>query len=111
MPESPLLIIGGSSPGRFRYVKRIDAMVGPLNPKSRSSGPTRRTAVGLILGAPLLGACAGVQQTLTNPFASNPQAPAGPSQQPTAVGNGQVKVGLLLPLSASGNAAVAAQSM
>jgi ABC-type branched-subunit amino acid transport system substrate-binding protein len=85
--------------------------MGPLDPKFQRSGPTRRTAVGLILGAPLLGACAGVQQTLTNPFASNPQAPAGPSQQPTAVGNGQVKVGLLLPLSASGNAAVAAQSM
>src|SRR4030088_2976149 len=85
--------------------------MGPLDPKFQRSGPTRRTAVGLILGAPLLGACAGVQQTLTNPFASNPQAPAGPSQQPTAVGNGQVKVGLILPLSASGNAGVAVQSM
>ena len=40
-----------------------------------------------------------------------PTAPAGPAQQPTAVGNGQVKVGLILPLSASGNAGVAAQSM
>ena len=85
-------------------------MTGPHDPNF-SAGPTRRTAVGLILGAPLLGACSGVQQTLTNPFGSNSQAPAGPSQQPTAVGNGQVKVGLLLPLSASGNAAVAAQSM
>src|SRR4029077_17820074 len=35
----------------------------------------------------------------------------GPPQQPLAVGNGQVKVGLILPLSASGNAGVAAQSM
>ena len=35
----------------------------------------------------------------------------GPQQQPLAVGNGQVKVGLILPLSASGNAGVAAQSM
>jgi ABC-type branched-subunit amino acid transport system substrate-binding protein len=101
-------------------------MVGPLNRKPGSSDPkpsdpkpsgaTRRTAVGLILGAPLLGACAGVQQSLSqfsNPFSSSqPDAgPAGPQQQPLSVGNGQVKVGLILPLSAAGNAGVAAQSM
>ncbi|MEA2916023.1 MAG: hypothetical protein QOJ15_8104 [Bradyrhizobium sp.] len=93
-------------------------MVGPRNPKdlpqSRSSGATRRTAIGLILGAPLLGACSGnIAQSLgqfSNPF--SPQAgPAGPAQQPLAVGNGQVKVGLILPLSAAGNAGLAAQSM
>jgi ABC-type branched-subunit amino acid transport system substrate-binding protein len=83
--------------------------MGPLDPKFQRLGPTRRTAVGLILGAPLLGACSGIQQTLNNTFSSNPSGQ--PSQQPPAVGNGQVKVGLLLPLSASGNAAVAAQSM
>jgi ABC-type branched-subunit amino acid transport system substrate-binding protein len=89
-----------------------NAMTGPLDPKYQRSGTTRRTAIGLILGAPLLGACAGVQQTLTNTFSSGPApGPAGPAQQPLAVGTGQVKVGLLLPLSASGNAAVAAQSM
>jgi hypothetical protein len=88
-------------------------MAGPLDPKFQRPGQTRRTAVGLILGAPLLGSCAGVQQSLTNPFSSNPAqtGPSGPTQQPLAVGSGQVKVGLLLPLSASGNAAVAAQSM
>jgi ABC-type branched-subunit amino acid transport system substrate-binding protein len=110
-------------------------MVGPRNPRdtgkdsgsdpggnplagssrSRPSGATRRSAIGLILGAPLLGACAGVQQSLSqfsNPFSSQPAAgPAGPVQQPLAVGTGQVKVGLILPLSAQGNAGVAAQSM
>ena len=91
-------------------------MVGPLKAKSSSSGATRRTAVGLILGAPLLVACASVQQSIiqfSNPFASpQPDAgPAGPQQQPQAVGTGQVKVGLILPLSAAGNAGVAAQSM
>jgi ABC-type branched-subunit amino acid transport system substrate-binding protein len=92
-------------------------MVGPRNPKdlpkSQSSGTTRRTAVGLILGAPLLGACSGVQQSLSqfsNPFSSQPGA-SGPPQQPLVAGTGQVKVGLILPLSASGNAGVAAQSM
>jgi ABC-type branched-subunit amino acid transport system substrate-binding protein len=90
-------------------------MVGPLNRKSKSgrppSGATRRTALGLILGAPLLGACSSVQQSLgqfSNPFGGSD---AGPQQQPLAVGTGQVKVGLILPLSAAGNAGVAAQSM
>ena len=103
-------------------------MVGPRNPKDlskdlskdltaeartltpRPSGPTRRSALGLILGAPLFGACAGGQGSFSNPF--NAQAgPSEPAEQPVAVGTGQVKVGLILPLSASGNAGVAAQSM
>jgi hypothetical protein len=89
-------------------------MPGPLNRKPTSSGSspsgaTRRSAIGLILGAPLLGACSSVQQAF-NQF-SSPEAPAGPQQEPTAVGSGQVKVGLILPLSAAGNAGVAAQSM
>src|SRR5260370_39609668 len=75
--------------------------------RSKTWGTTRRTAVGLILGAPLLGACAG---SFSNPF--NAQAgPSGPAAQPVAGGTGQVKIGLILPLSGSGNAAVAAQSM
>jgi hypothetical protein len=81
---------------------------GPNSPKPQST--TRRTAIGLVLGAPLLSACAGVQQSLSQ-FGSSPFAPAGPAQQPLVAGNGQVKVGLILPLSASGNAGVAAQSM
>src|SRR6201982_617566 len=96
-------------------------MVGPFKSNSAPTGPqrlsaTRRTALGLLLGAPLLSACAGVQQSLSqfsNPFSGpeQPTAPAGPAQQPTSIGNGQVKVGLILPLSASGNAGLAAQSM
>jgi ABC-type branched-subunit amino acid transport system substrate-binding protein len=90
-------------------------MVGPRNPNDLPYRATRRTAVGLILGAPLLGACAGVQQSLgsfSNPFSSGPEAgPAGPQQAPLVAGSGQVKVGLILPLSASGNAGVAALSM
>jgi ABC-type branched-subunit amino acid transport system substrate-binding protein len=78
------------------------------------SGATRRTAIGLILGAPLLGACSGIQQSLSQFSSGDPQpapGPGGPPQRPLAVGNGGVKVGLILPLSAAGNAGVAAQSM
>jgi hypothetical protein len=121
MPES-------TSPDRWQVDVPVDfgrskeeiEMAGPRNPEDpgkdlgRRPGATRRSAVGLILGAPLLGACAGVQQSLSsfsNPFSSQPAGPAGPAQQPLAVGNGQVKVGVILPLSAAGNAGVAAQSM
>jgi ABC-type branched-subunit amino acid transport system substrate-binding protein len=89
-------------------------MVGPINRKSQPSGATRRSVVGLILGAPLLGACSGVQQNLNSLSSATPEptpVPAGPQQQPLSVGNGQVKVGLMLPLSAAGNAGIAAQSM
>src|SRR5436305_15271490 len=84
----------------------------PLISRPLAGWTTRRTAVGLILGAPLLGACSGVQQSLssfTTPFGSS--EPPVPQQQPLAVGTGQVKVCLILPLSAAGNAGVAAQSM
>src|SRR5580700_2548710 len=94
-------------------------MPGARKPNSPSSSQqfsvvTRRTALGLALGAPLLSACSSVQQTFSqfsNPFSSQAQAPAGPQEQPAVAGNGQVKVGLILPVSAAGNAGVAAQSM
>src|SRR6478735_2816777 len=92
-------------------------MADPFDPNSTRPGATRRTALGLLLGAPLLSACSGIQQTLTNNYSVNspgeppPTAPAGPAQQPQAIGTGGVKVGLILPQSASGNAGLAAQSM
>ncbi len=92
-------------------------MADPFDPKSAIPGATRRAALGILLGAPLLSACSGIQQTLTNNYSTNspgeppPTAPAGPAQQPQAIGAGGVKVGLILPQSASGNAGLAAQSM
>lgn len=91
-------------------------MKAPINLSAFApSGSTRRTAVGLLLGAPLMAGCAGFQSNLpnfSNIFSSEPTpGPAGPPQQPTAVGSGQVRVGLILPLSGAGNAGVAALSM
>ena len=95
-------------------------MVGPLQESpetvdresfgSKAPGATRRAAIGLALGAPLLSACSSIQQSFSQ-FSSSSPAPAGPGQQATVAGSGQVKVGLILPLSGSGNAGVAAQSM
>lgn len=58
----------------------------------------------------LLAGCAGqgTSPGVGDPFGA-PQA--GAPVQPTAIGTGQVKVALILPLSATGNAGVAAQSM
>lgn len=55
--------------------------------------------------AALLSACAG------NPQLAGSPPPAGQPQPGAPAGSGQVKVALLLPLSASGNAGLAAQSM
>ncbi|TAK46751.1 MAG: penicillin-binding protein activator [Xanthobacteraceae bacterium] len=82
----------------------------PLDLSVFRETPSRRTVVRLLLATPLLSGCAGGGLS-TDLFSSGPAVPAGPPQQPTAVGTGQVKVGVILPLSASGNAGAAAQSM
>src|SRR5205814_10042900 len=58
----------------------------------------------------LLTACSGgyAPSDLWSGFSSPTAVPTAPS---ATIGGGQVKVGLILPLSASGNAGVAAQSM
>jgi len=70
----------------------------------------RRICLGLLLGAVAawLGACTSGQ--LGN-VAVQPEPPAQPAAAPSPLGTGQVRVGLILPLSASGNAGLAAQSM
>jgi len=67
---------------------------------------TRRTVL-LAIGAALTAACS----TNMNDLGFGARQPEAPPQQAAAIGTGQVKVGLILPLSASGNAALAAQSM
>jgi hypothetical protein len=75
---------------------------------------TRRCALGGLLAATgvLLAACSGNSNYFSSaPAASTPQAPAGPPVASTTLGTGQVKVGLILPLSAGGNAGVAGVAM
>src|SRR5581483_2195765 len=60
----------------------------------------------------LLAACSGsMSPSDLWSSISTPTQPAAPPQASTAIGTGRVKVALILPLSASGNAGLAAQSM
>jgi branched-chain amino acid transport system substrate-binding protein len=72
--------------------------------RSRARATARR-ALAAATAATLLAACGvsipGLQST----------QPAAPQQPAAALGSGQVRVGLILPLSAAGNAGLAAQSM
>jgi ABC-type branched-subunit amino acid transport system substrate-binding protein len=89
-------------------------MVAPLQLIQPRSAPTRRTALGLLLTAPMLSGCASIQSgfsQITSGFGGSQPAAAPPPQQSTAVGTGSIKVGLILPLSAQGNAGLAALSM
>ena len=73
--------------------------------------PTRRRSIaGLIATAgAMLAGCSGNSQYLSSTPPS-PQTPQAPPPVAT-IGTGQVKAGLILPLSAPGNAGVAGQSM
>jgi len=74
----------------------------------RHAGATRRALLAVALGfAALAAGCSGFPGSS---FWSGAPPPP-PAQSGTAIGTGQVKVGLILPLSASGNAGLAAQSM
>ena len=89
--------------------KTPDAIDAPM--RSR-----RSLIAALALGAAgLLSACAGDNSNkmgdfnlgeFKNPFAQQPEA-----QPAASIGSGQVRIGLILPLSGQGNAGVAAQSM
>src|SRR5215813_14249087 len=74
--------------------------------KSRGSRPARACSPwwAALASIVLLAGCSGNLPDLAS-------APTAPSQPSTNIGEGKVKAGLILPLSANGNAAVAAQSM
>jgi len=85
----------------------------------RASAPaklTRRRSVAALLatGASLLSGCSSSSSVFSNShfFSSTPPETAPPPAAPAAtIGTGQIKVGLILPLSAAGNAGVAGQAM
>lgn len=70
--------------------------------------PTRRRAVAGLLGTAgtFLAGCSQTSQFLSSAPSQSTQAPLTPT-----IGTGQVKAGLILPLSAAGNAGVAGQTM
>jgi ABC-type branched-subunit amino acid transport system substrate-binding protein len=78
--------------------------------QGRGLGLTRRAwlRVAAVGAASFVAACSGFPST--DVFNQAP-APPVPQQQTTAIGTGQIRIALILPLSASGNAGLAAQSM
>jgi ABC-type branched-subunit amino acid transport system substrate-binding protein len=85
-------------------------MVGLLPEEKEKPARGRRRlciALGIAAVAAALTACAGNNSEF---FSSSPPPEAAPAPA-TTLGQGQVRVGLILPLSAAGNAGVAAQSM
>src|SRR6266851_5012049 len=78
--------------------------------QARTSTPARPSSTWLaaLASVVLLAGCSGNFSVGDLIPGSQPAAPA---QSSGSIGEGKVKVGLILPLSASGNAAVAAQSM
>ena len=85
------------------------------NPQAnRPAQPARRSALAAGLSAclaALLSGCSGAGVSSGDLFNSPPPPPRSDQSAPPAIGSGQVKVGLVLPLSASGNAGLAGQSM
>ena len=81
----------------------------PVEPSPRAGG-RRGVLRTLVVGAvaAVLAGCTGVSSDM---FSTAPAQPSGPAQPSSAIGTGQVKVGLVLPLSATGNAGLAAQSL
>jgi ABC-type sugar transport system substrate-binding protein len=84
-------------------------------PERKGTPACSRRSVTVALGAAaasLLSACSadkmGSFGNFESPFSRQPQPPAQPAAE---IGTGQIRVGLILPLSAQGNAGVAAQSM
>ncbi len=90
-------------------------MSAELQDQAPASALTRRQALaGVLSGATaLLGGCSSNSSFFSSSFfSSTPQAPANAPVPPAVtIGTGQVKVGLILPLTAGGNAGLAGQAM
>jgi branched-chain amino acid transport system substrate-binding protein len=86
-----------------------------LGVKGSVATPSRRRAlVGLMAATgAILAGCSGTSSYFSSlpSLSSAPLAPAGPPVPETTLGTGQIRVALILPLSAGGNAGVAGQAM
>jgi branched-chain amino acid transport system substrate-binding protein len=71
----------------------------------------KRLPAACIAAAAFLSACSGDRVGLGGLFGDQPPGERPASGSSAEIGSGPIKVGLLLPLSASGNAGVAAQSL
>jgi hypothetical protein len=85
------------------------AVSAQLEVQGSAGWPTRRRAVAGLLGTTgaFLAACSQTSQYLS----STPPPQSSQTPPAAAIGTGQVKAGLILPLSAAGNAGVAGQAM
>jgi branched-chain amino acid transport system substrate-binding protein len=84
-----------------------------LPSKGSAAMPTRRRSLaGLVaVACVVLAGCSGSSSYFSsNPLAQGP-LPAAPPVPETTLGAGQIKVALILPLSAAGNAGIAGQAM
>jgi branched-chain amino acid transport system substrate-binding protein len=84
-----------------------------LPSKGSAAMPTRRRSLaGLVaVACVVLAGCSGSSSYFSsNPLAQGPP-PAAPPVPETTLGTGQIKVALILPLSAAGNAGIAGQAM
>lgn len=83
------------------------------SPQAEAPARLRRGGRGALVAglAAFLSACGGGLPSIDIFNNQSPPPPAADQGQQAAIGTGQIKVGLLLPLSASGNAALAGQSM
>src|SRR5450631_3842951 len=104
---------GGVTPTRGRSASRRTAPMLPISQartSSRAGAVPRWLAVMASLAGAVLSGCSGGNSP--SEMFQNLSSPAQPPAQPaTAIGAGKVKVALILPLSGTGNAAVAALSM
>src|ERR1700730_13418838 len=81
----------------------------PAQPRLGRRSALRAGLAGCL--AALLSACSGAGVSNIDLFPSNSPPPPSEQTARNAIGTGQIKVGLLLPLSAPGNAGLAGQSM
>jgi branched-chain amino acid transport system substrate-binding protein len=80
--------------------------------QASAAQPSRRRALaGLLTTAGTLLAGCSSNSSLLNSFTSPTPPPGAPAPPGATIGTGEVRAGLILPLSAGGNAGVAGQSM